>query len=142
MKLTVYFDSDFWYGLIEYETLDGRYGACKYLFGKEPKDSEVLEFVNTQLLSLVNRQEHVLLQTKKQETVSHKRIKNPKRMQREINKEKQKPVVSTKAQKTISEVRNELKQMQKKFTKQQKADLKAQRFLQKQEKKRQKKKGH
>ena len=141
MQLTIFFDSGFWYGLIEYETLSGHYMACKHLFGKEPKDTEVLDFVNKELLFLVEQNER-LLGTVKQKNV-HSQIKiNPKRMQRKINKEKKKPVVSTKAQLAISEARNTAKQIQRKQTKKQKEELKNQRFLQKQAKKQQKKKGH
>ncbi|WP_271001893.1 DUF2992 family protein [Listeria seeligeri] len=49
MKLTIYFDGSYWCGLIEYEGVEGDYRACKYLFGAEPKASEVEAFIANQM---------------------------------------------------------------------------------------------
>ena len=43
-KLTVYFDNPFWVGVFE-RIEDGKLSVCKVIFGAEPKDHEVLEFV-------------------------------------------------------------------------------------------------
>ena len=43
-KLTVYFEDPFWIGVFE-RISDGKLTACKVTFGAEPKDSEVWEFV-------------------------------------------------------------------------------------------------
>ena len=43
-KLTVYFEAPFWIGVFE-RIADGKLTACKVTFGAEPKDSEVWEFV-------------------------------------------------------------------------------------------------
>lgn len=67
---------------------------------------------------------------------------NPKRMQRLINREKRQPVVSTKAQQAISDLRAEAKSESKVQRRQKKiADAEA-RFQQRQVKKREKHKGH
>ncbi|MGT2659592.1 DUF2992 family protein, partial [Streptococcus saliviloxodontae] len=39
MKLTVFFENAFWYGLIEYMD-NNHYKVIKHLFGSEPKDFE------------------------------------------------------------------------------------------------------
>ncbi|EPU45903.1 Protein of uncharacterised function (DUF2992) [Streptococcus agalactiae] len=44
MKMTVYFDGNFWLGLIEYDD-DGDYKVFRYFFGKEPKDDDVFNFL-------------------------------------------------------------------------------------------------
>lgn len=141
MKLTVYFDSSFWYGLVEYIDSSGDYRAVNYLFGKEPKDSEVMDFVNTKLDTLVKRDATLTNGNFQKATVNQKKL-SPKRMQRLINKEKRKPIVSTKAQLAITMAREASKTQKKTISKDKKEKLKTERFLQKQEKKRQKKKGH
>lgn len=76
MKMTVYFDGNFWLGLIEY-------------------DDDVFNFINHKLNDLIKKYEFVKTDISLKRTNEHK--KSPKRMQREINREKRKPVVSTKA---------------------------------------------
>ena len=44
MKLTIYFDGSFWCGLVEVED-NGHYQAIRHVFGPEPKDADVWEFV-------------------------------------------------------------------------------------------------
>lgn len=44
MKLTVYFDGSFWCGLVEAEDA-GTIRVFKHVFGSEPKDEEVWDFV-------------------------------------------------------------------------------------------------
>lgn len=54
MQLTVYRDGAFWVGVAE-EVTDGRYKACRHVFGTEPHDAEVLEFINFALPLLFRR---------------------------------------------------------------------------------------
>jgi hypothetical protein len=54
MNLTVYFDGQFWVGVAEESTPTGL-RACRHVFGAEPSDAEVLEFVNGRLLPLLER---------------------------------------------------------------------------------------
>lgn len=49
MKLTVYFEGAFWVGVAE-ETVDGKLKVCRHIFGSEPKDGEVWEFVQRHLI--------------------------------------------------------------------------------------------
>lgn len=135
MKLTIYFDGSFWCGLVENET-DGHYQAIRYVFGPEPKDADVLTFIFEQLPQLLERSSSVAAEKK-----SNKK-QNPKRLQRLINREKRKPVVSTKAQRTMSELRDQTKFENKANKRQKKAALINERFQKRQEKKREKHKGH
>lgn len=96
MKLTIYYDGQFYIGLIE-TVSDNTLKAYHHIFGKEPKDQEVLDFVNRDLLLFI--QKHT------QEGVSiKKRLKkkiNPKRLQRTVSKELKQPCLSSKAQEAI-----------------------------------------
>lgn len=58
MKMTVYFDGNFWLGLIEYVD-DGDYKVFRYFFGKEPKDDDVFNFINHKLNDLIKKYEFV-----------------------------------------------------------------------------------
>ena len=51
MYLTVYFDGQFWIGLVECADAD-RLQVARHIFGAEPSDNEVLEFVLSDLLSV------------------------------------------------------------------------------------------
>ena len=44
-KLTVFFEDPFWVGVFERVSC-GKLSAAKVTFGAEPKDYEVLEFIN------------------------------------------------------------------------------------------------
>ena len=135
MELTIYFDGSFWCGLIEAET-DGHYQAIRHVFGAEPKDADVWDFIFQRLPHLLEQSGSVAVVQK-----SEKKL-NPKRMQRLINREKRQPVVSTKAQLAISEIRNQAKAVNKSQKRQRKAEYAEARFQQKQAKKREKHKGH
>ena len=43
-KLTVFFEEPFWVGVFE-RVSEGNLSVCKVMFGAEPKDYEVYEFV-------------------------------------------------------------------------------------------------
>lgn len=135
MKLTIYFDGSFLCGLVEAES-DGHYQVIRYVFGAEPKDADVLEFIANCLPRLLEQSGTVAAERK-----SEKKM-NPKRIQRLINREKRQPVVSTKAQLAISELREQAKMANKAQKRQKKADYAEARFQQKQAKKREKHKGH
>ena len=95
MKLTILFNGQFWEGVVE-SNLDGCFKAGRHVFGSEPKDSEVLDFVN-----------HLALKLLEQSTASievglaeQKKV-NPKRLSREVAKEMSVRGISTKAQEAI-----------------------------------------
>jgi hypothetical protein len=92
MYLTVYFDGQFWIGLVECADADRLRVAC-HIFGAEPSDGEVLNFVLSDLLSVAARA------TAAVEIESRiKAIHNPKRAAREAAKVMRQPALSTKAQ--------------------------------------------
>lgn len=142
MKLTVYFDSSYWYGLIEYSDFQNNYRAIKYLFGKEPKDDEIFSFISHILPQLITENDALYLEGAPISFQKPLKRINPKRMQRNINREKKKPVLSTKSQLAISESREQLKSIKQKNSKLQKEQDKQRKFELKQQKKYQKHKGH
>lgn len=135
MKLTIYFDGSFWCGLVEAE-FDGHYQAIRYVFGPEPKDADIFAFIATRLPHLLEQSGTVSAKKRPEKKV------NPKRMQRLINREKRQPVISTKAQRAISDLREQTKADSKALRRQKKAAESEARFQQRQVKKREKHKGY
>ena len=135
MKLTIYFDGSFWCGLVETE-FDGHYQAIRYVFGPEPKDADIFAFIATRLPHLLEQSGTVSAKKRPEKKV------NPKRMQRLINREKRQPVISSKAQRAISDLREQTKADSKALRRQKKAAESEARFQQRQVKKREKHKGH
>lgn len=83
MKLTICYDGQFYIGLVE-NISENKYNAYRYVFGKEPKDQEVFDFVNTNLLDFIkNNDKHggIPIQQNKVKKI------NPKRLQRKVAKE-------------------------------------------------------
>ena len=75
--LTVYRDGQFWVGLAEHVE-DERYGVARIVFGAEPSDEEILQFV-------VGKWEKLSFFGDKV-TETSKPAKNPKRRAREAAK--------------------------------------------------------
>ncbi|HCQ8729833.1 TPA: YjdF family protein [Enterococcus faecalis] len=142
MKLTIYFDGSYWCGLIEYEGVEGDYRACKYLFGAEPKASEVEAFIANQMDHVICLNDQKLKNSSNKISVKKEKKKNPKKMQREINRQKKKPTLSTKAQQSMKEAQEQFKLIKRKNSKERKEQMKREQFLLKQKKKLQKKRGH
>ena len=132
--LTVFFENPFWVGV--YERIDGdRYEVCKITFGAEPKDYEVWDFL------LKNWSKLKFSPPIKAERVEERKI-NPKRMQREIRKQTRERGTGTRAQQAIQAQREERKIQKRIIRKEDKLAEEKERFLQKQQKKREKHRGH
>ncbi|MGG0588485.1 YjdF family protein [Priestia megaterium] len=136
MSLTIYHDGQFWVGIIEVVE-DGKLRAFRYVFGAEPKDSEILDFIYYKLLNIINQSVHSGLDVKGK---SNKKI-NPKRLQRQVAKEINKLGISTKAQEAMKQEYEEKKKSKKKRAKQYREELKEQKYLMKKQKAKAKHKG-
>ncbi|QJC88187.1 YjdF family protein [Bacillus inaquosorum] len=136
MKLTIYYDGQFWVGVIE-EVNNGKLRAFRHLFGKEPKDSEVLDFVHDHLLTIMSKteQEGVRLKGRHQKKV------NPKRLQRQVSKELKNAGVTSKAQEAMKLEFEARKQKKKQLTKEQRENLKEKKYLLKKQKAKKKHRG-
>ena len=96
MKLTVLFDAPYWVGVLEVER-DGRLYVAKHIFGAEPSDQVVYEFVQHDLLALQAR----MIASVPIEESQQERHLNPKRVQREVRRELAMPGISTKSQEVM-----------------------------------------
>ena len=93
-KLTVLFDPPFWVGLFERQD-EGRYEACKVVFGAEPRDAEVYAFLQRDYRTL--RFSPSLAAADAEE-----RHVSPKRMQRLVKRQlAQAQHIGTKAQQAL-----------------------------------------
>ena len=133
-KLTVFFEEPFWVGLYEREE-DGRYEVCKVTFGAEPKDYEVYQFC-------LDNWRKLRFSPAIKAVVIDERRRNPKRMQREAQKETQDAGIGTKAQQALKLQQEQGKQEHKNRSKEQREAEKQRQFERKQEKRREKHMGH
>ena len=135
VKLTVLFKDPFWIGIFEEEE-KGIYKVCKVTFGAEPKEGDVLEYILKKFYKL----NFSSSKTDNQKIIEKK--ENPKKLQREINRELKKKTIGTKAQIALTEAYEENKIERKKKSKVYKEMEKERQFKIKQIKKKEKHKGH
>ena len=132
-KLTVYFEEPVWVGIFE-RIEDGKLFVAKVTFGAEPKDYEVLEYVQKYYVSLKF--------SPAVDTVVKDINRNLKRMQREARKQMQKTGIGTKSQQALKLQQEQNKQERKIRSKEKKEAEELRKFEMKQQKKREKHKGH
>lgn len=92
VSLTVFFEDPFWVGVFE-RIENGKLSVCKITFGAEPKDGEVYEFV------LKNY--YRLQYSRSVDTVIRDTKPNPKRLQRQAEKTVHSSGIGTKAQQAL-----------------------------------------
>lgn len=134
IKLTLLFEGMFWVGVFEKQNKDA-YEVSKVVFGSEPKDYEVYDYVlknynNLKFLGAVK------LKAEKEKTI------NPKRLQRKIKTETKTSGIGTKAQNALKLLQEKNKLQRKVLTREEKERQKERKFKLRQEKKLGKHKGH
>jgi hypothetical protein len=134
IKLTVFFEDPFYVGVferIENDILE----VAKITFGSEPKDMDVYEFI---------LKKYNTLKFYKSSEIESKSLKkaNPKRLQRQVQKEMKETGIGTKAQEAIKLQTQTINKEKRKIQKEEKIDLENIKFQKKLEKKKQKHKGH
>ena len=132
-KLTVYFEEPFWVGVFE-RIEDGKLSVAKVTFGAEPKDYEVQEYIRKYYSSLKF--------SPAVDTVVKDIKRNPKRMQREAKKQMQETGIGTKSQQALKLQQEQNKQKRKVRSREKKEADKLRMFELKQQKKREKHRGH
>ena len=132
-KLTVFFEKPFWVGVFEHIE-DGKLTVAKVTFGAEPKDYEVQEYIQKYYYSL---QFSPAVATVVKETKS-----TPKRMQRDAKKQMQEIGIGTRSQQALKMQQEQNKQERKIRSRKQKEADEQRMFELKQQKKREKHKGH
>ena len=132
IKLTVYFEEPFWVGIFE-KIENGKLSVSKVIFGAEPKDSEVYEFVLKHYYGLrfSPAVAVVVKETKR----------NPKKLQRDIKKSLEKTGIGTKSQQAIKLQQEQNKQNRKTKSREKKQAEAYRQFELKQQKKKEKHRG-
>ena len=137
IKATIFFDKHYWVGTFERTDKEG-YAVARHIFGGEPKDPEVYEFV-------LNHYQELNFGEPKGFTLEIKRM-NPKRVQREVRREMErlkeigKP--STFSQDYMREELEKKKLEKKHLSSAEKEARKQEQFALRQEKKKEKHRGH
>ena len=132
-RLTVYFEDPFWVGVFE-RIENGKISAAKVTFGAEPKDYEVQEYIIKY---------YYRLQFSPAITTDVKDVKkNPKRAQRDAKKQTMENGIGTKSQQALKLLQEQNKLVRKERTKEERELEKERLFEIKQQKKKEKHKGH
>lgn len=137
IKVTVLLENSFWAGLFERNDNEG-YAVARKIFGGEPTDAELYEFVLTHFdeLKFTEPQEFKLVIKRK----------NPKRVQREVRHEMEKAKKglpsTTHAQEVLRLELEKNKKLKKVTSRTEKEARQEEKFRQKQEKRKKKLRGH
>lgn len=132
-KLTVFFEEPFWVGVFErYE--DGKLSVAKVTFGAEPKDYDVYQFILEHY--------YALQFSPAVAAVAKETKKNPKRMKRDARNQMQKIGIGTKSQQALKLQQEQNKQQRKVKSREQKLAETERMFELKQQKKKEKHRGH
>lgn len=136
IKVLIYLEKTYWVGLFERVDKAG-YSAAKHVFGKDPSNPEIYEFVLKHYHELnFGEFKNFELKIKR---------KNPKRIQREVRREMEKIKETTRPSTYsldyIKEQQQKYKAERKILTSSEKRERKEKQFILKQVKKKEKKKG-
>ncbi len=132
-KLTIYFEEPFWVGV--FDELEGdKLSVCRVVFGAEPTDAEVYDFI-------LKHYYHLRLSAPVKTEIRQK-ADNPKRRQRNARKQLEKSGIGTKSQQTLQKQYEENKTERKRTTREQREVEKQRQFELKQQKRKEKHRGH
>ena len=131
-QLTVFFDNPFWVGVFE-RIEENKLSVCRVVFGAEPKDYEVYDFILKNYSNL-KFSSSIEVEVKKGNA-------NPKRLQREARKQSKQVGIGTKSQLALQQQREEMKFERKTKIRQRRELEKQRKFELKQEKRKQKHRG-
>ena len=133
VTFTVFFEDPFWVGVLE-SAAEGKQKACKITFGAEPKDYEIHRF----LLENYHRLHFSPAVAVKEQKPSQ----NPKRVQRELRKQLRDTGVGTRSQQALKLQQEQNKLERRRKSREHKEADKLRMFELKQQKKREKHRGH
>ena len=132
-KLTVFFEDPYWVGVFE-RVEEEKLSVAKITFGAEPKDYEVYDFI-------LNRYSD-LRYSPTVESAAKETARNPKRMQREARKQTLSSGIGTKSQQALQLQREQFKTERRSVSREQKLAEAERLFELKQQKKKEKHRGH
>lgn len=130
--LTVFFEGPFWVGVFE-RVEDGRLSVCRVVFGSEPRDYEVWEFILKNYYSLKFSPAAPV-------AVKDGRV-NPKRRQREAGRQTMQAGIGTRSRQALQLQREERKTERRQADREQKEAEKQRMFELKQQKRKEKHRG-
>lgn len=131
--LTVFFEEPFWVGVFE-RIEDGKLSVAKVVFGSEPTDAQILEFVCEHYFELEF--------SPAVETVVKRETRNPKKRIRDAKKIQKNVGIGTKSQQALKQQQEQKKQERKTISKEQKLAEQKILFELKQQQKKEKHRGH
>ncbi len=138
VKATIFYERQFWVGVFERTDKEEGYAVARHIFGNEPADAEVYDFV-------LHHYQELKFGEQKEFTLQIQRM-NPKRVQREVRREMEKlkepPRLSTVAQDYMRQEIEKNKKEKQAFTSALKQARKDEQFELKQQKRKEKHKGH
>lgn len=132
-SLTVFFDDPFWVGVFE-RIEDGKLSVCKVTFGAEPKDYEIWEFVLQHYYELAF--------SPAVQIESRQAADSPKRRSRAARKQTEQSGIGTKSQQALQLQREQNKTERKEKSKEERLAEAERLFSLKQQKKKEKRRGH
>lgn len=133
-RLTVFFMEPFWIGLFE-RIEEGKLSASRVVFGpSEPKDYEICDFV-------LRKYSHLKFSPAVAAVVKEKKS-NPKKMQRDVKRQLRSAGIGTKSQQALKLQQEQKKTERKSLSREQLEAAKQRRFDLKQQKRREKHRGH
>ena len=132
-KMTVFFDEPFWIGIFE-RYVDRKLSVAKVTFGADPKDYDIYQFVLKKYydLQFSSAVEAVVKEIKK----------NPKRKKRDVKKQMQVTGIGTKSQQALKLQQEKNKKQRKEKSREEKMAETERMFELKQQKKKEKHRGH
>lgn len=137
IKATIFFEKQFWIGAFERTDKEG-YAVARHIFGAEPSDPEIYEFI-------LKHYQELKFGEAKEISVQIQRM-NPKRVQREVRREmeriKETTTPSTLAQDYMREEIEKQKKEKKSMSSNERQAQKDRKFEIKQQKKKEKLRGH
>ncbi len=132
-SLKVFFENPFWVGVFE-RIEDGKLSVCKVTFGAEPKSYEILEYALQHYYELVF--------SPAIETEIRQAADNPKRRSRNARKQLENMGIGTKSQQALQRQREDMKKERRQISREEREAEAQRRFVMKQAKKKEKKRGH
>lgn len=133
-RLTVYFESPFWVGLYE-RGGGGTCEVCRIVFGAEPRDYQVYAFL------LENWRRLRFSPSVEAEGPVERKV-SPKRMQRQIKRELQSAGTGTKARQALKLQQEQGKEARRRLSRAEREAEAERQFALRQEKRREKHRGH
>ena len=133
-KLTVLFDPPFWVGVFERES-GGRYEACRVVFGAEPRDFEVYAYI-------LDHYDRLDFSPALQTETGVERELSPKRAQRLARRQTQLAGIGTKAQQALQLQREQNTTQRRTLSREAREAEEARRYQLRQEKRKEKHRGH